>query len=127
MRIPKEIYNFLAYELSHYYQYKTLLAKEDICLIASSDPTRRDGIPNELLTAKMMITCRQHIEAIEQAGRNLKHRLPDFPAFFKVYFVDGEKNIDRVCRLVHISRETFYRYKRAIIAELGAELGLLKR
>ncbi len=136
-RIPKEVARYIEYELDHFEQYKRELEFErERILEASVSPTAVLGtiastnISNvtlnksiKLVEGTAILALERRVNAVERMLLVVTHEHKDF---FNEYFLKKNKNIINVCHSIHISRETFYRYKKEIIITVGMEMGVLQ-
>ena len=134
MKIDRAVYKYIEYELHHYEQYKEEIRAEREAILEAS-PSPADGMPRgngtgnptenkgmRLVESTAMLSMQKIIRAADNAIRQLN---PIHEQIFKMYFVQGRKDRYKMCDELHISIETFKRYKRAIICRVGQELGIL--
>lgn len=134
IKIPKEIYKYIEYELYHYTDYKQELMLERERILESS-PGPPDGMPRGSATSDStqnkalkrtagtaVLSLERRINAVDRTLNTLTdtHR-----QLFKKVYGDAREDVYRMCDELHVSRETFYRYKKHIVLRVGYELGLL--
>lgn len=135
MNVPKEIYRYIEYELSHYEDYKKELALERERIIESSpqringmlpsqkgrsDPTCRKAIM--LTESTAVLSLERRIKAVD---RTLSRLSDTHNKLFDKVYNKGREDSAMVCMELNISKETFSRYKKSIIYGVGNELGLI--
>lgn len=134
MKIDRVVYKYIEYELYHYEQYKEEIELErEKILEESSAPS--DGMPKgnitgnpteskviKLIESTAMLSMQKIIMAVDNT---LKQLSPTHEQIFKMYYIQKRKDRYKMCDELHISNETFKRYKRAIIVRVGQELGIL--
>ena len=133
MKIDKAVYKYIEYELYHYEQYKQEIEIEREAILEGSaspadgmprgnstgNPTESKGI--RLIESTAMLSMQKIIRAVDNATKRLTplHN----QVFCKCYL---EKRNDRykMSDELHVSYETFNRYKNAIVYEVAKELGV---
>lgn len=127
---------FIELEMSRYEQYKEDIATERE-LILESSPGPADGMPKgyelsnptadkagKLLDSVAILAMEKSIRAVDKTLNclSLTHK-----RIFTQYYVNGRRDYYAICDELHISYETFRRYKKTMILMVGKELGVLKR
>ncbi len=135
MKLDKEVYRYIEYELYHYEDYKDELELERERILEGSG-NRLVGMPkrNErsdvtqakaisLAESTAVLSLERRIKAVDKT----LSRLTDLhkQLFVEVY-CKSRKDVYGLCMELSISRETFSRYKRSIIYGVGNELGLIR-
>ncbi|MCL2592751.1 MAG: hypothetical protein FWD82_05230 [Defluviitaleaceae bacterium] len=134
MKIPKEIYNYIEYELSRYDLYKEELELEREKILESgyqlvyddkvfttniSKPTEKKAIT--LLFGVSILGLERIIRAIESAIKTKEHE-----DVFKEYYRKKRRDIYLICEDLSITRSSFFRYRNEIVTNMAIELGILK-
>lgn len=133
MKMPKEIYNYVEYELYHYEEYKYNLELEKERILDGDARTYNGGIRNSsiaktterktilLIEGTTILSLERRIRAIESTLK----RLTDLHmTLFEFIYIKNRKDNHVICQELNISPETFKRYKRAIIYGVCSEMGL---
>jgi len=134
MKIAKEVYRYIEYELAHYEDYKRELGLERERILESS-PVRMSETPPikqksdstgskviKLMESTAVLSLERRIKAVEKTLARLTetHR-----TLFDSVYIKGRSDYDKICFELSISRETFSRYKKSIIYGFGVELGII--
>lgn len=135
MRIDKEVYNYINYELSNYKLYEERI--EDIKSgIIESSPNVMYGVPkgNSVgnptlykvieMSTPLAIQRMEHNKAcIERALKKLDMYHNEF--FDKNYKENNGNNKIGVCYELNISERTYYRMRGKIIEYVAREMGMI--
>lgn len=133
MKIDKEVYKYIEYELRHFEKNKRKLEELRDEIIESS-PEPPDGMPKgqgstgnpteskvlKLITSVSIKKLEDTVDAITTVYSNLTE---DHQQFFDWNYVKNA-GIVKTCMEVHISEKTYYRWKDTIIDMVATELGL---
>lgn len=134
MKIPKEVYRYIEYELYHYEEYKEKLEIERELILESSSGaadgqprgSRISNIPlDKTIRLNESVTIMSLERIVKAVDKSMKSLSPLHRKVFEEFFNKGRKDIYMMCDDLGISRETFYRYKHKIICLVGLELGIL--
>lgn len=137
MKVEKQIYNYVNFELQSYAEYKRLLSEmRDDILFGSP---RRDfvGISGKGTlqdsTGEKAIKLAEPSVALwsmERLVRVVDHTLRelggDYPEVFEEIYIRGNHNLISVGDKLGMSEETVRRRKQAIIYSVGYRLGAIK-
>ncbi|MFT9498264.1 hypothetical protein [Anaerosolibacter sp.] len=134
MRIPREIYNYINFELLHYEEYKKQLEFERERILESSPAIdgqpRGTEISNSAQQKAIKLTDSMTIMYLERTIRSIDKALISLTnthkELFDKWYIKGRKDLYSMCDELGISDRTFYRYRKEIIMLTGKELGLLK-
>ena len=134
MKVAKEVYRYIEYELEHYEDYKRELELERERILESSpdrlshlprilgkkDPTAKKAV--KLVESTAVLSLERRICAVDRTLSRLSeaHR-----AMFNEIYVKGNFNQTYVCGKLNISPGTFARHKKHIIYGVGHELGII--
>jgi len=135
MRIDKEVYNYINYELTNYKLYEKRI--EDIKKgIIEASPAPMYGVPKgnnvgnptlykviEMSTPLAIHRMEYNKECIERALKKLDIYHNEF--FEKNYKENNGNNKIGVCYELHISERTYYRMKSKIIEYVAREMGMI--
>lgn len=133
MRIDREVYKYIDYELLHFEDSKRELENLKMEIIetssAPSDGQPRGNItgnPTEqkamkLLSSVAIAKITKTINAIEKMRISLN---PEYLKFFELNYVK-KVGIVKICQEIGIEERTFYRWRDYIIRATGKELGLI--
>ena len=134
MKIPKEIYNYIEFELYRFDLYKEELELERERILESGynisfgdkiktsghqSPTENKAI--KLLQTASILGLERMVRAVENALETNEHKL-----VFKEYYRKKRKDLYLICDDLNITRSTFFRYRKEIIASVAKELGVLR-
>lgn len=134
MKIDREVYRYIEYELLHYEDSKKELEnlKMEIieaspepsdgqpkCKGGKSDPTEQKAM--KLLSNVAITKITKTINAIDRVYSTLNR---DYLKFFEWNYIK-RAGIVKTCREVNISEKTYYRWKDNIVYSVGRELGLI--
>lgn len=134
MKIDKNVYRYIEFELYNYEQYKKEIEIERNCIIESSpclDGQPRGyavGSPTEskcikLLTSKALRSMQNVVTAVE----NMKKRLTETHyKLFLACYVQKRRDRYSLCDELGIAEATFTRYKHQVVEFIGLELGVIK-
>ena len=135
MRIAKEIYDYINYELINYKHYDEMINKIRNDIIESS-PNPPDGQPKgnkisdptfdkvvKLTTPMTMYRIEYNKSCIERALKKLDVYQKEF--FNKNYKENNGNNKIGVCYELSISERTYYRMRNKIVEYVGKEMGLI--
>lgn len=134
MKIDKEVYKYINYELMHYEEYKKLLKEEKENIITNS-PLPPDGQPKgkgmpgkptenkaiKISTSVAIMKMEKTIKAIDTAYNDFSD---EYRRVFDLYYI-GKYGIVKTCRDANISEKTFYRWRDNIVYSVGTELGVI--
>lgn len=133
--MTKATENFIIAELKAYHWTVATLEAQRMELIEAG-PGPSDGMPHgtqtsdptaskaiQLLTSKVMLCAERRVAAIDRVlGR---HRDDEtLMALVDLSFLSRTHTPTGVCLELHISRRSYYRRRRAFLAEIADELGL---
>lgn len=127
------MYKYIEYELYHYEQYKEEIQNERERIIEGysslsdgmprsntiSNPTERKGI--SLVESTSILSMQRIIRAIDNT---LKRLTPMHKEIFNMCYIDGRDDRIKMSDELHVSYETFNRYKSALIICVAKELGI---
>lgn len=133
MKINKTVYKYIEYELYHYEQYKEEIQLERERILESSstcmdgmprgnavgNPTERKGI--NLVESTSILAMQRIIRAIDNT---LKRLTPTHKRIFDMCYMEGRNDRIKMSNELHVSYETFNRYKTTLIACVAKELGI---
>lgn len=134
MKIDKNVYRYIEFELYNYEQYKKEIEIERNSVIESSpcfDGQPRGyavGSPTEnkciqLLTSKALKSMQNVVTAVE----NMKKRLTETHyKLFLACYVQKRRDRYSLCDELGIAEATFTRYKHQVVEFIGLELGVIK-
>ncbi len=133
MRMDKSVYRYIERELYRYDKYKKDLRLERERILDAS-PNPPDGMPRgnaasnsteskclKLMDSTVILTMERIIQSIDTAFKRLK---PMHREVFELYYIRGRKDVYCMCDELHISYESFSRYKSEIVFSVGIELGI---
>lgn len=137
MKIDKTVYRYIEFELYHYEQYKKEIQLErERILDASpcppdgqpkgnqvSNPTQDKGI--RLIEGPTSVAVLKMERVIEAVEGSLKRLSPDHSKIFRMIYINGRKDRYGMCDDIHVSYETFNRYKNDIVKNVGKDLGVI--
>lgn len=133
MKLEKEVYKYIDYELHHYEENKKKLEEIRNDIIESS-PMPQDGQPSgkgftgnptekkaiKLITSVAIMKLEDNVIAID----NVYHKLTeDYKRFFDLNY-KNKVGIVRTCIEASISEKTYYRWRDSIIEMVANEMGL---
>ncbi len=134
MKLAKEVYRYIEYELYHYEDYKKELLLERERIIESS-PGYLSGMPRRsdksdvtyskavrLTESTAVLSLERRIKAVEKTLSRLSGLHGTL--FYELY-TKARKDYVKLCLDLNISRETLTRYKTSIIIGVGNELGIV--
>lgn len=134
MKVPRDIYRFVEYELYHYKEYKARIELEKRNILDSSSNLlsgmpRSNKIANEPLhktidmnESPAIVLLTHRVNVIENAIKRLSDTEK---SLFDILYINGKKNVYNICAELLISERTFQRYKSNIIIETAMEMGLV--
>ena len=133
MKIRKEIYKYVDYELQHYEENKKELERMKLEIIEKS-PQSSDGQPRgnmcgnpteqkaiKLVSSVAIRKIEQNIRAIERVKNTLNS---EYSKFFELNYI-LRVGIVKTCREANISEKTYYRWRDNIVYATGKEMGLI--
>lgn len=127
------MYKYIEYELYHYEQYKEEIEIERERILDSSssqpngmprsnvisNPTERKGI--SLVESTSILAMQRIIRAVDNT---LKRLTPMHKQIFNMCYVEGRDDRFKMSDELHVSYETFNRYKASLIVCVAKELGI---
>ena len=135
MRMDKEIYNYIDYELTNYKHYESKIEAIRNSIIQSSPPfpdgqPRGNGTSDPTLDKVIKLTTPLAIYRMENnkecIERALKKLDPYYTKFFeKNYKENNGNNKIGVCYELAMSERTYYRMKGKIIEYVAREMGMI--
>lgn len=135
MYIDKREKNYIELEMSRYEQYKKDIELERKRILDSSPPPP-DGLPRgnaisnstadkagKLVDSISILAMERSIRAVDKTLNSLT---PIHRKIFNLYFICGRRDYYAMCDLLHISIDSFRRYKKTMVVSVGKELGVIK-
>jgi hypothetical protein len=125
MKVDKEVYNYLNYELSQYERYKKefqALYKE----ITEGPFPAHDPISHmntRRISAGLIKALKHTISTTEDTLRDLSE---EHNHIFREVYCKNRKDFESIAMEMNISGETFRRRRRDIIYAFGAKSGIIK-
>lgn len=135
MKIDTAVYRYIEHELYNYQRYKKELELERQTILDSS-PLPPDGQPRgnavgnpterkvvDLWSNISIIALQRSINAVEQTIKELDQTHKDV---FEQIYINGRRDIYRLCEELCISEPTLRRKKSNIVMLMGKNLGVIR-
>lgn len=133
MKIRKEIYKYIDYELQHYEENKKELERMRNEILEAS-PSHADGQPRsnmggnqteqkaiKLVSSVAIRKIEQNIRAIERVRNTFNS---EYSKFFELNYI-LKAGIVKTCQEANISEKTYYRWRDNIVLLTAREFGLI--
>ena len=135
MRIDKDVYKYIEFEMRHYNEYKKEIKniREEI-LEGSPEPpdgqprSNRAGSPTENKAVKLSMSISlKSMEALVKAVDKTMELLTDrHKRIFEMVYIHNRRDRYNMSDELHVSYETFNNNKNEIVLAVGRELGAIK-